>query len=88
MLSALCQLYLLYISSKGGDADELMLCVGEPEAVRMRKPTAEDKKRIEKKKIDRDKKTYKGLIAIAEGGGVPVRTVSKQQFFKELEDVR
>jgi len=87
LLSALCRLYLLYLSTKGGDTDELMLFFGEPAAVQMRKPTAEDKAKSKKKKIERDKHFGRGLIALGEGHGVKVKTVSRQQFFKELEDV-
>ena len=66
----------------------MMLFFGEPEAIRMRKPTEEDKKRIAQAKNERSKKGYKGLIALATGAGAKVRTVSRQQFFKELEDVQ
>ena len=50
----------------------------------MRKPTAEDKAKSRKKKIDRDKHFGRGLIALGEGHGVKIKTVSRQQFFKEL----
>ena len=76
------------LSAKGGNVDEMLLFFGEPGAVQIRKPTDEDRKKVRKLQEERDKKRYKGLIAIAQGSGVKVKTVSRQQFFKEIEDVR
>ena len=86
LLSALCQLSLLNLSTKGGDIEELMLFFGEPDAVRMRKPTAEDKAKSKKKKIEQGKNFGRGLLALGQGQGIKVKTVSKQQFFKELDE--
>jgi len=89
LLSALCQLYLLYLSSKGGDAEELSLHFGEPTAVQMRKPTADDWKKIDEKKAERVRKGFEGFLALAQSKGVEVQEVSmtRQQYFKEFEDV-
>jgi hypothetical protein len=91
LLSALCQLYLWYLSSKGGSIDEMMVFFGEPVAVQMRKLTAEDKKQIEKKQAEKkekqDKQFVQGLLALGESKGVKIRKVSKAEFYKESKDV-
>jgi len=89
LLSALCQLSLFYLSTKGGDAEELRLHFGEPMAVQMRKPTADDWKKIDEKKEERVRKGFEGLLALAKSNGVEVQevTMTRQQYFKEFEDV-
>jgi len=77
----------LYFANKGIDTDELMLYLGEPEAVRIHKPTHEDKEKLKRKKIEKDRKFYQGLLGIAKGSGIKAREVSKQLFFKEIENV-
>ena len=84
MLSALCWLYTTYLSSKGGNGDELQMIAGTPEIVKMHRPTKEDWEKIEEKKINIAKKSFQGLISIAEGSGVKATTVSRQQFFKDF----
>ena len=80
---------LLSLSAKGGDAEELKLHFGEPTAVQMRKPTADDWKKMDEKKDERVRKGYEGFLALAQSQGVEVKevTLSRQQFFKEFEDV-
>ena len=89
LLSALCQLSLLYLSAKGGDAEELRLHFGEPTAVQMRKPTADDWKKMDEKKEERVRKGYEGFLALAQSKGVEVKevTLTRQRYFKEFEDV-
>jgi len=87
LLSALCRLGILYLASKGGNADELSMGLGYPSIVQMRVPTEDDLKRIEERKAEVDKQFGRGLLAIAQSKGVEVRQISKQQFFKEFGDV-
>ena len=91
LLSALCQLYLCYLASKGGSIDEMMVFFGEPAAVQMHKLTAEDKKQIEEKRAEKkekqDKQFVRGLLALGESNGVKIRKVSKAEFYKKSKDV-
>jgi len=88
LLSALCRLYILHLSSKsGGSSDELAAWFGNPAFVQMRVPTEEELKKFAEKKINRDKNAYRGLLAIAQTKGVKVKEVSHQEFYKEFEDV-
>ena len=85
LLSALCRLYIWYLSSEsGGSIDEIAAWFGYPSVVQMRLPTEEELTKIKKRKIEHDKKAYQGLIAFAEGQGKNVKSVSRQQFFKDF----
>jgi len=87
LLSTLCQLYLFYLSSKGGNVDELMLFFGEPAAVQMRKPTEADREKIAEKKAVQDKQFIQSLLAMGKAKGITIKTVSKEEFYKDLHDV-
>ena len=86
LLSALCQLDLLSLSTKGSGIDELRLHVGEPSVVQMRKPTEADWQKIEEKKAERGRQAYEGLLAFAQSNGVQIKTVSRQEFYKDIEE--
>ena len=61
--------------------DEMGAWFSYPAAVQMRVPTEEELKKFEEKKIEKEKKHYLGLIAIAEGNGKKVKEVSQKEFF-------
>jgi hypothetical protein len=84
LLSALCRLYIWYLSSKGVPMDEMVACFSDPATVQMRLPTEEELKKIEKKNVERGKKFYRGLIGLAKGKGVKVKTISRQQFLEKF----
>ena len=87
LLSALCRSHILYLSSKGGSADELSAWLSDPAAVQMRMPTAEELKKIGERKAEFDKKTYRGLLALAKGQGIKAEPMSRQEYLKRKNDV-
>jgi hypothetical protein len=85
LLSALCRLYIFYLSSKGGSADDLATWFGNPSMVQMRMPTQEDMQKIDERKIENEKRAYRGLIAIARAAQKKKEQAAKQP--KEKNDV-
>ena len=65
----------------------MMLFFGEPAAVQMRKPTKADREKIDEKKAVQNKQFAQGLLEMGKMHGITIKTVSTEEFYKDLKDV-
>jgi len=76
------------LAFKGVPFEESNAWFCNPANVRMRLPTEEELQKIAEKDAKNEKLLYRGLIALAKGNGVNVKTMSREEFNKKMKDVR